>query len=103
MARPTPSDDETRSIGLFGITWHLQNLLALATIAEMTSGSTLTYDSFDDLRETVGRLVEDGDELGALQTAAREDAEAFTVEKQRERFEELVADVRSRGGGPGPS
>lgn len=62
-------------------------------VAEMIRGSTLTYDSTEELRETVGRLVEERGELRELQDAAAENAEAFTVGKQRERFEEIVADV----------
>jgi hypothetical protein len=45
------------------------------------------------LRETVERLVENRRELGELQTEAARNAEAFIVERQRERFEEIVRDV----------
>lgn len=62
-------------------------------VAEMISGSTLLYDSTADLRETIRELVEDGDRLRELQAEAARNAEAFTVERQRERFEEIVADV----------
>lgn len=62
-------------------------------VAEMIAGSTLLYDSTADLRETISELVEDGDRLQKLQAEAARNAEAFTVERQRERFEEIVTDV----------
>lgn len=62
-------------------------------VAEMISGSTLTYETAADLRATVAALVENGERLRALQTRAGENAAAYTVENQRERFDEVVSAV----------
>lgn len=65
------------------------------TIAPMIEGSTVTYDTPEELRRTIEQLSADRKALDTLNAAAEENASAYTTDKQRKRFNALIRDVIS--------
>lgn len=95
-----PAPDEirgtTKGTGvLFDALKHGKPLVLPAgfTVDSMIEGSTLTYETTEELRRRIGEIVEDREALAALDAAAERNASAYTVEKQRERFDALVREV----------
>lgn len=62
-------------------------------VDSMLEGSTMTYDTDTELRQTIETLADDPETLTTLREQAADNASRFALEKQRVRFHKLVDDV----------